>query len=71
MGRKTVDSSQVFFDALPVPEEDRIGDEGGGYYVRLTEFCTDTAQTPRCWLSWKPGAALKTPTCGLLGRTRN
>ena len=31
MGRKAVDSNQVFFDALPVPESDRIGDEGRGF----------------------------------------
>ena len=31
MGRKAVDSNQVFFDALPVPEEDRIGEEGKGF----------------------------------------
>jgi acyl-CoA dehydrogenase len=26
-----VDSNQVFFDGLPVPEEDRIGEEGKGF----------------------------------------
>src|SRR3989442_2616254 len=31
MGRHAVDSNQVFFDALPVPEEDRIGEEGQGF----------------------------------------
>ncbi len=31
MGRHAVDSNQVFFDALPVPEGDRIGDEGKGF----------------------------------------
>jgi len=31
MGRKAVDSNQVFFDGLPVPEEDRIGEEGKGF----------------------------------------
>ena len=31
MGRKAVDSNQVFLDGLPVPEEDRIGDEGKGF----------------------------------------
>jgi acyl-CoA dehydrogenase len=31
MGRKAVDSCEVFIDALPVPEEDRIGDEGKGF----------------------------------------
>jgi acyl-CoA dehydrogenase len=31
MGRHAVDSNQVFFDALPVPETDRIGDEGKGF----------------------------------------
>src|SRR5262249_24803284 len=28
MGRKAIDSNQVFFDGLPVPTEDRIGAEG-------------------------------------------
>jgi acyl-CoA dehydrogenase len=31
MGRKAVDSNQVFFDAMPVPEADRIGEEGEGF----------------------------------------
>jgi len=31
MGRKAVDSNQVFFDGLPVPETDRIGAEGRGF----------------------------------------
>ncbi|MCC6211903.1 MAG: acyl-CoA/acyl-ACP dehydrogenase [Burkholderiales bacterium] len=31
MGRHAVDSNQVFFDAYPVPEEDRIGEEGRGF----------------------------------------
>jgi len=31
MGRKAVDSNQLFFDALPVPLEDRIGEEGRGF----------------------------------------
>jgi acyl-CoA dehydrogenase len=31
MGRHAVDSNQVFFDALPVPETDRIGEEGKGF----------------------------------------
>ncbi len=31
MGRKAVDSNQVFFDGLPVPEEDRIGEDGKGF----------------------------------------
>jgi len=31
MGRKAVDSNQVFFDALPIPEEDRLGEEGRGF----------------------------------------
>ncbi|HET9903622.1 MAG TPA: acyl-CoA dehydrogenase family protein [Xanthobacteraceae bacterium] len=31
MGRKAVDSNQVFFDGLPVPAEDRIGEEGQGF----------------------------------------
>jgi acyl-CoA dehydrogenase len=31
MGRHAVDSNQVFFDGMPVPEADRIGDEGRGF----------------------------------------
>jgi acyl-CoA dehydrogenase len=31
MGRKAVDSNQVFFDGLKVPVEDRIGEEGKGF----------------------------------------
>jgi acyl-CoA dehydrogenase len=31
MGRAAVDSNQVFFDAYPVPEADRIGEEGKGF----------------------------------------
>jgi len=31
MGRKAVDSNQMFIDALPVPVEDRIGEEGKGF----------------------------------------
>jgi len=31
MGRKAVDSNQVFFDGLEIPEDDRIGEEGRGF----------------------------------------
>jgi acyl-CoA dehydrogenase len=31
MGRKAVDSNQLFFDNLDVPADDRIGDEGKGF----------------------------------------
>jgi len=31
MGRHAVDSNQVFFDGLPVPGDDRIGEEGKGF----------------------------------------
>jgi len=31
MGRKCVDSNQVFIDGLEIPEEDRIGEEGRGF----------------------------------------
>ena len=34
-GRHAVDSNQVFFDGLPVPEEDRIGEEGRGFTYLL------------------------------------
>ena len=35
MGRKAVDSNQLFFDAMPVPVEDRIGEEGKGFQYIL------------------------------------
>ncbi len=38
MGRKAVDSNQVFIDALEVPLEDRIGDEGRGFEYILDGF---------------------------------
>jgi len=31
MGRKAVDSNQLFFDGMPVPAEDLIGEEGRGF----------------------------------------
>jgi acyl-CoA dehydrogenase len=35
MGRKAVDTNFVFFDGLPVPKEDLIGEEGRGFYYLL------------------------------------
>jgi acyl-CoA dehydrogenase len=35
MGRAAVDSNEVYIDALPVPAEDRIGDEGEGFRYLL------------------------------------
>ncbi|MCG8382523.1 MAG: acyl-CoA/acyl-ACP dehydrogenase [Gammaproteobacteria bacterium] len=35
MGRKASDSNQVFFDGLPIPEDDLIGNEGKGFYYLL------------------------------------
>ena len=35
LGRKAVDSDAVFIDDLFVPDEDRIGDEGKGFYYVL------------------------------------
>ena len=35
MGRAAVDSNEVFFDGMPVPKEDRIGDEGRGFEYLL------------------------------------
>jgi acyl-CoA dehydrogenase len=35
MGRKAVDSNELFFDGLPVPAEDRIGAEGEGFKLIL------------------------------------
>jgi acyl-CoA dehydrogenase len=35
MGRHAVDSNMLFFDALPVPEADRIGAEGEGFRIIL------------------------------------
>ena len=35
MGRKAVDSNSVFYDGMPVPQEDLIGDEGNGFQYIL------------------------------------
>ena len=35
MGRKAVDSNELFIDGLPVPVEDRIGEEGHGFEYML------------------------------------
>ncbi len=35
MGRKAVDSNQLFIDGLEIPEEDRIGEEGQGFRLIL------------------------------------
>jgi len=35
MGRKAVDSNEIFIDGLPVPLEDRIGEEGQGFRYLL------------------------------------
>lgn len=35
MGRKSVDSNQVFFDGLKIPKEDLIGEEGKGFKYLL------------------------------------
>lgn len=35
MGRKCVDSNQVFFDDMPIPKEDLIGEEGKGFRYLL------------------------------------
>lgn len=35
MGRAAVDSNATFIDDLFIPEQDRIGDEGGGFYHLL------------------------------------
>ena len=38
MGRKAVDSNEMFIDNLEVPEEDRIGEEGQGFRYILHGF---------------------------------
>ncbi len=35
MGRKAVDSNELFIDGLPVPADDRIGEEGRGFELIL------------------------------------
>jgi acyl-CoA dehydrogenase len=35
MGRKAVDSNAVFYDSMPVPKEDLIGEEGRGFHYIL------------------------------------
>jgi acyl-CoA dehydrogenase len=38
MGRKAVDSNQLFIDGLPVPVDDRIGEDGRGFEYILHGF---------------------------------
>ena len=38
MGRKCIDSNQVFIDELEVPVDDRIGEEGKGFHYILQGF---------------------------------
>jgi len=38
MGRKCIDSNQLFIDELEVPVEDRIGEEGRGFHYILQGF---------------------------------
>jgi len=38
MGRKAVDSNQLFIDKLPVPAADRIGEEGNGFECIIHGF---------------------------------
>ena len=35
LGRKCIDSNQVFFDGMPIPMADRIGEEGKGFQYIL------------------------------------
>ncbi len=35
LGRKAVDSNELFIDDLPIPETDRIGEEGKGFFYLL------------------------------------
>ncbi|WP_025899997.1 acyl-CoA dehydrogenase family protein [Sneathiella glossodoripedis] len=35
MGRKAVDSNEVFINDLPIPKEDLVGEEGKGFYYLL------------------------------------
>ena len=35
MGRKAIDSNAVFYDGMPVPREDLIGEEGRGFHYIL------------------------------------
>lgn len=41
MGRSAVDSNELFIEALPVPVEDRIGEEGRGFEYILHEMNTE------------------------------
>ncbi|MFO1188308.1 MAG: acyl-CoA dehydrogenase family protein [Alphaproteobacteria bacterium] len=41
MGRHALDSNQVFYDGLPIPEEDRIGEEGKGFKYLLDGLIPD------------------------------
>ena len=44
MGRKAVDSNELFIDGLPIPAEDLIGDEGQGFRQILPGECVGIAR---------------------------
>ena len=56
MGRKAVDSNQLFFDGLPVPLEDRIGEEGKGFEYILHGMNPERILLPPRRRNW-PGRA--------------
>ena len=51
MGRKCVDSNQVFIDGLEIPVEDRIGEEGKGFIpVTRHQSRTHSDCGWSCWI---------------------
>jgi len=53
MGRKAVDSNELFIDGLKVPVEDRIGEEGKGFHYIMhgmnAERIFDCSRGDRAW----------------------
>ena len=71
MGRKAVDSNQLFFDALPVPVEDRIGEEGKGFEYILHGMNPGAHADRRRGGGHRPrGAGARCPLCQGAHRVR-
>ena len=64
MGRSAVDSNAVFIDDLPVPEADRIGEEGKGFRYLLDSLNPGTHPVRRARrLGWARRTAAGEPIC--------
>ena len=53
MGRKAVDSNSVFYDGMPVPQEDLIGEEGKGFHYILHGLNPEDSDSCRGYRNWK------------------